>query len=202
MNIQLFAMSKAYFAKQYSNVDNSTAKQYGNAENSTAKQYGNVENSTAIQYNNQYHQNDTIVNPSNNTETIRNHKNFDTVELSNVSQKEDSPTVEKCQTCENRKYQDGSNDPSVSFKTPTAISPDRAAAAVRNHEMEHVFNEQAKALKEDREVVSQSVTYKTNVCPDCHRVYVSGGETRTVTRNKTENTIQQPEKGKFFDAVA
>ena len=189
MNISLLTMSPAYFTQKHGNVENSTAM-------------SNIEKN---QYNNQYDNDSNIINPHNNTKSIHNNKNFDTVELSNVSQKydENSPTVEKCQTCENRKYQDGSNDPSVSFKTPTAISPDRAAAAVRNHEMEHVFNEQAKALKEDREVVSQSVTYSTNICPECHRVYVSGGETRTVTRNKSNHdTVMTAEKGKFFDAVA
>lgn len=132
---------------------------------------------------------------------------FDTLELGNAKQSdktENEPSVKKCRTCENRKYQDGSNDPSVSFKTPTTLSPDRAAAAVRNHEMEHVFHEQANAKREDREVVSQSVIYKTDICPECHRVYVSGGETRTVTRAKQDNNIgiEQPQKGKFFDAVS
>ena len=35
---------------------------------------------------------------------------------------------EKCETCENRKYQDGSTDPGVSFKTPGKINPDAAAS--------------------------------------------------------------------------
>lgn len=35
----------------------------------------------------------------------------------------------ECQTCKERKYQDGSNDPGVSFKTPASISPERAASA-------------------------------------------------------------------------
>ena len=39
----------------------------------------------------------------------------------------------ECQTCKERKYQDGSNDPGVSFKTPTNVAPEQAAAAVRGH---------------------------------------------------------------------
>lgn len=93
---------------------------------------------------------------------------------------------EQCQTCENRKYQDGSNDPGVSFKTPTAIDPDTAASAVRGHEMEHVTREQSKARQEGREVVSQSVVLHTAICPECGKNYVSGGETRTVTRAQQE----------------
>lgn len=50
------------------------------------------------------------------------------------------------------------------------------------HEQEHVRNETAKASQENREVVSQSVTLQSSVCPECGKVYVSGGETRTVTR--------------------
>ena len=92
----------------------------------------------------------------------------------------------ECQTCKERKYQDGSDDAGVSFKTPTQIDPDQAASAVRGHEMEHVYREQAKAQREDRKVVSQSVTYHTAICPECGRAYVSGGTTRTVTAAKKE----------------
>ncbi len=87
----------------------------------------------------------------------------------------------ECQTCKNRKYVDGSDDPGVSFKTPTHISPDSAASAVRGHEMEHVSRNQAEARREGREVVSQSVSYHTAICPECGRVYVSGGTTQTTT---------------------
>ena len=87
----------------------------------------------------------------------------------------------KCETCEERKYQDGSDDMGVSYQTPTRIDPDMAASAVRGHEMEHVVREQAKAQREDRKVVSQSVTLHTNICPECGKAYVSGGTTRTTT---------------------
>lgn len=87
----------------------------------------------------------------------------------------------ECQTCKRRKYQDGSDDPGVSFKTPTNIAPEQAQAAVRGHENEHVVRERAKAQREDRKVVSQSVTYHSAICPECGRVYTAGGTTRTVT---------------------
>ena len=91
-----------------------------------------------------------------------------------------NPTGE-CQTCKQRKYQDGSNDPGVSFKTPTRMDPDKAASAVRGHEQEHVVRERAAASREGRKVVSQSVSIHTAICPECGRVYVSGGLTTTVT---------------------
>ena len=94
----------------------------------------------------------------------------------------------ECQTCKERKYQDGSDDPGVSFKTPTNIAPEQAASAVRGHENEHVVREQAKAQREDRKVVSQSVSYRTDICPECGKTYVSGGTTRTVT--KADNSQQ------------
>lgn len=114
---------------------------------------------------------------------------------------------EQCETCENRKYQDGSDDPGVSFQTPTKLSPDQAATAVRGHEMEHVSREQDKARQTGREVVSQAVSIHTDICPECHRVYVSGGTTRTVTRNASDlaSLFQQPEeaqKGAFVDVLA
>lgn len=102
----------------------------------------------------------------------------------------------ECKTCEERKYQDGSDDPGVSFKTPTNLSPEQAASAVRGHEMEHVVREQAAAQREGKEVVQQSVTIHTAICPECGRVYISGGTTRTSTQSKPE---KEPMK---FDTVA
>jgi len=91
---------------------------------------------------------------------------------------------EECQTCKNRKYVDSSDDPSVSFQSPTHISPGQAASSVMSHEQEHVSNEQARAEKEDRKVVSQTVSLSMSACPECGRIYVSGGVTRTITVKK------------------
>ena len=100
----------------------------------------------------------------------------------------------ECQTCEKRKYQDGSDDMGVSFQTPTNIAPEQAASAVRGHENEHVVRERAKADREDRRVVSQSVTLHTDICPECGKVYVSGGTTRTVTAAERENPYTRQEQ--------
>ncbi len=100
----------------------------------------------------------------------------------------------ECQTCKERKYQDGSDDPGVSFKTPTNVAPELAASAVRGHENEHVVREQAKARQEGRKVVNQSVTYHTAICPECGKVYVSGGTTRTVTKAADSQQAQQQPK--------
>lgn len=98
--------------------------------------------------------------------------------------------TQECQTCKNRKYVDGSSDPSVSYQTPQKISPDQAAGRVRAHEREHVSNEQEKAQKEDRKVVSQTVSLSTSICPECNKIYISGGVTRTITKNDTEPVAQ------------
>lgn len=98
----------------------------------------------------------------------------------------------ECKTCKERKYQDGSDDPGVSFKTPTHIGPDQSASAVRGHELEHVVRERAKAQSEGRRVISQSVTMQTGICPECGRVYTAGGVTRTTTAAQTK----QPETQK------
>lgn len=110
----------------------------------------------------------------------------------------------ECQTCKSRKYQDGSDDPGVSFKTATNVAPEQAASAVRGHEQEHVVRERAKAQREDRRVVSQSVTIHTNICPECGDVYVSGGTTRTATKaNPVEEAPQQEDEQKSgFQAMA
>lgn len=85
----------------------------------------------------------------------------------------------ECQTCKNRKYQDESDDSGVSFQTPTHISPSSAGKAVVSHELEHVYREKARAEGESARIVSQSVMIHTSICPECHRVYVSGGTTTT-----------------------
>ena len=93
----------------------------------------------------------------------------------------------ECKTCESRRYQDVSDDSSVSFQSPTHISPGASASVVAAHEAEHVSNEQAKAFREGREIVSQTVSLYTSVCPECKTVYVSGGSTRTVTVGSADN---------------
>ena len=42
----------------------------------------------------------------------------------------------ECETCKNRKYQDGSDEGDVSFKAAAHIDPKSAAARVRSHEQE------------------------------------------------------------------
>jgi hypothetical protein len=112
--------------------------------------------------------------------------------------KPDNDTYE-CETCKNRRYQDGSNDPGVSFKTPTRLSPEKAAFAIRAHEAEHVAHARVKALKEDQEIVSQSVSYRTGVCPECGRVYMAGGTTRTTFRSAPVVEEKPVEKGRYVD---
>lgn len=92
----------------------------------------------------------------------------------------------ECETCANRKYQDGS-DEMVSFKSAAHISPEAAATAVRAHEGEHVSNAYEKAAKNDGEVVNASVAIHTSVCPECGRTYVSGGTTTTTIRYNNDN---------------
>ena len=92
----------------------------------------------------------------------------------------------ECETCANRTYVDGSDDPGVSFKTPTQLDPNEAASMVMAHEMEHVVNEQANARAEDKDVISQSVTIHTSICPECGISYVAGGVTKTTTKKKTD----------------
>ena len=92
----------------------------------------------------------------------------------------------ECETCKNRKYVDESGDATVSFQTPTHISPESAPSLVAAHEGEHVSNERAYAANEGRRIISQSVSIETSVCPECGRIYVSGGETRTVSVSESE----------------
>ena len=103
-----------------------------------------------------------ILNPGESTKVIGAHKS--------------SPA--QCETCKERKYQDGS-DEMVSFKSASHISPEAAPSAVRAHEGEHVSNAYKKAAEGDGMVLQASVRLKMGICPECGRSYVSGGETNT-----------------------
>lgn len=102
---------------------------------------------------------------------------------------------EDCETCRTRKYQDGSDEGNVSFKTAAHISPQAASSAVRAHEGEHVSNAYSKAEKDNGKVVSANVSIHTGVCPECGRTYVSGGTTSTQIKYYNEsNPYQQSKK--------
>ena len=88
----------------------------------------------------------------------------------------------QCEKCRTRRYQDISNDSRVSFQMPSKMDPVKAKVRVMSHEMEHVRNEQHKAKREGKKVVSQSVRIMTDRCEECGTSYVKGGFTRTVTR--------------------
>ena len=96
----------------------------------------------------------------------------------------------ECETCKNRKYQDGS-DEMVSFKSPSHISPEAAASRVRSHEQEHVSNAYKDAAQNNGKVVSCNVSIKTSICPECGRTYVSGGTTSTQIRYYNEDNPYQ-----------
>ncbi len=92
----------------------------------------------------------------------------------------------QCETCKERKYQDGS-DEMVSFKSAAHISPEASRGKVMAHEMEHVANAYEKAAQKGGEVISCGVSLQTAVCPECGRSYVSGGLTRTAIKYPNEN---------------
>ena len=106
----------------------------------------------------------------------------------------------ECETCKNRKYQDGSNE-MVSFKSAQHISPEAAPARVRGHEQEHVSNAFKKAAEGNGKVMQASVKITTAVCPECGRTYVSGGLTTTkIMYSNEDNPYQKNRKG--ADAAA
>lgn len=102
----------------------------------------------------------------------------------------ENETSKECQTCKNRKYQDGS-DEMVSFKSASHISPQQSGVAVRAHEQEHVSNAYGKATQNHGKVISANVTIHTAVCPECGRSYVSGGTTHTQIKYYNEDNPYQ-----------
>jgi len=129
--------------------------------------------------------NTSINMPESVPHTVKQAKN-DGYDKAAISQMVRTGKIE-CETCKNRKYQDGS-DEMVSFKSPSHISPESAAAAVISHEQEHVSNAYKKASNNNGEVIQASVRIKTSICPECGRSYVSGGETTTQIKYNEENS--------------
>ena len=97
----------------------------------------------------------------------------------------------ECETCANRKYQDGSHENDVSFKTPSHISPSIAATVVLGHEHEHVANAYEKERNGEGEVKRVSVTLHNDICPECGRVFVAGGVTHTQMKYHHDDEKQQ-----------
>lgn len=112
--------------------------------------------------------------------------------------RESSPA--ECETCKNRKYQDGS-DEMVSFKSAAHISPEASAGKVRAHEQEHISNAYKKASRNNGEVISANVSLKTGVCPECGRSYIEGGTTSTQIKYYNEENPYQQDK-KTTDAIS
>ncbi len=113
----------------------------------------------------------------------------------------------ECKTCKQRRYQDGSNEMDVSFKTPSHISVSEAPSKVRAHEQEHVSNAYEKAEERDGKVLQASVSLKTAVCPECGTTYVAGGETATkiaypVDGATSKSLAEDTGLGKVFDSKA
>lgn len=106
----------------------------------------------------------------------------------------------ECETCKNRKYQDGS-DEMVSFKSAAHISPQASASRVRAHEQEHVSNAYKEAASKNGKVIAANVSLKTEVCPECGRSFVAGGTTSTKISYSDESNPYQQNK-KSADAAA
>ena len=109
-------------------------------------------------------------------------------------------TPGECQTCKNRKYQDGSNE-MVSFKSAAHISPNASGSRARAHEQEHVNNAFKKASMKGGKVISAAVSIRTSVCPECGRTYVAGGETNTQIKYFNEDNPYQKDKKRADSAI-
>ena len=142
----------------------------------------------SMNYNyNNYNFNNKNIDNSDKTNTIKNLGES----TEKLPGKKSSPA--ECETCKNRKYQDGS-DEMVSFKSAAHISPEAAASRVRSHEQEHVSNAYKKASQNNGKVLSTNVSIKTSICPECGRSYVAGGETRTQIKYYNEDNPYQQDK--------
>lgn len=134
--------------------------------------------------------------------------------VNKIDPRESTNVIEKtkqteCQTCNSRKYVDGSNEGNVSFKTPGHISPESSRAVVSAHEQEHVANAVREGNEPGKELLSSSVSLRLSTCPECGTSYVSGGTTRTTIKysanpyDQARKTIEGSFlKGQYIDLAA
>ena len=100
----------------------------------------------------------------------------------------------ECQTCKERKYMDQSNEGDVSFPAHTLTARGQAPALVMDHAGFLGLNGVAEAQKQNKRLVSVSVSLKTGVCPECGKTYIAGGTTRTKMLTYRENPYDQGRK--------
>lgn len=147
--------------------------------------WGNFSGTAGVSPNGQTQGTGTIKNPGEDTKVTPGRKS--------------SPA--ECETCKNRKYQDGS-DEMVSFKTAQHMDPSEAATRVRAHEQEHVANAYDKAAQNNGKVLQASVAIHTAICPECGTTYVAGGLTTTKIKYSDEsNPYQKDMKARHADAL-
>lgn len=147
--------------------------------------WGNFSGTAGVSPNGQTQGTGTIKNPGEDTKVTPGRKS--------------SPA--ECETCKNRKYQDGS-DEMVSFKTAQHMDPGEAATRVRAHEQEHVANAYDKAAQNNGKVLQASVAIHTAICPECGTTYVAGGLTTTKIKYSDEsNPYQKDMKARHADAL-
>jgi hypothetical protein len=77
-----------------------------------------------------------------------------------------------------------------------------AAAAVMAHEQEHVTHNAEAAERQNLKAFSM-VAIHTSACPECGRIYVSGGTTTTTYSPKqpVQGTGLEQNKGNFVNTV-
>ncbi|MFA5072890.1 MAG: hypothetical protein WC539_03200 [Nitrospirota bacterium] len=125
--------------------------------------------------------------------------------IAGVSAPEAIPALDhgphECKICQERKYHDVSSDASVSFQTPTSVPPELAASAVRFHEQEHVMHNAVTAEQNGLKAAS-TVQIHTAVCPECGKLYVSGGTTITQYSAKQYPVAPSQDSGSFVNIWA
>jgi len=93
-----------------------------------------------------------------------------------------------CGTCASRTYQDQSGDMGVSFQNGASVAPEAAASHVFAHEREHAAIAHQEAQRTGGHA-DTSIRVHTSICPDCKKVYVSGGEARVSITPSEEDAM-------------
>lgn len=155
-------------------------------------QLGNNNNTIINNLNKTSYEKDLLANPNIKNE-IEN-KTVVGIEKKDIDKLKEKEEENECKTCAERKYQDDSTDGGVSFQSAQKISQSQVASTVMGHEREHFRREMTEAKNEGKEVVENRIELHKAICSECGKVYVSGGETTTTTKEKSEFSKKALEK--------
>lgn len=143
----------------------------------------------------------SVIYAPNSAEWVRNNPVAEAKEKEKARQKHIQEKVDQeCETCQHRREDE--SEEVVSLKT-SKYTAEQSVTAVFSHEAEHVYRDKAYADMNNKEVLYQRVALQTDICPECGKLYVSGGQASAVAESGTgQEQLEFAVTGNLLDIEA